>query len=248
MRPRHSPLEVVDFRAIETNFAPVNIKTRITRSRKSRGFTITELLVAIAIIVVLAAISFSVVSKSRKKAASVSCLQNLRDWSAVFAQASADYSNRLPTPGNWAKIQNNQYNPDDGSGRSPFVNYWADNDDQRFEIQLQKRGCPCLNPGLTPGGNPAPTYMFNRMLSNQSNQMFVILGQVRRASQKIIFVDGNIGSPLSLTAVGQVNSEMVPAAEPHGGSVNAVFADLSVRPIKPADVRNDWQLHTQRER
>lgn len=235
----------------------MNIQTHPTRPRGRRGFTITELLVAIAIIVVLAAISFSVVAKSRKKANSVSCMQNLRDWSAVFAQASADYSNRLPAPKNWAAIGNSNWDPTRDTGRAPFVNYWADNDDQRFRIQLEKRDCPCLDRGFTPGGNTAPTYLLNRLLidanakssPSAADRFFISLGQVRRASNKVLFIDGkDTGNQFDLRGVADVNNLIEPAAEAHGGSVNAVFADLSVRPIKPGELRNNWEEHTQRQR
>lgn len=63
--------------------------------RPHRGFTLTELLVVITIIVVLAAISFSVVGKLREKANSVVCIGNLKQLGSAILTYSSDHGDQL---------------------------------------------------------------------------------------------------------------------------------------------------------
>lgn len=71
------------------------------RLRTHRGFTLTELLVVITIIVILVAISFSVVGKMRERGKSMVCIGNLRQLGSAIITYSADHNDRLlPLQGN----------------------------------------------------------------------------------------------------------------------------------------------------
>lgn len=71
--------------------------------RNRRGFTLVELLVVITIIVVLAAISFSVVGKMRNQAKSMVCIGNLKQLGAAIITYSVDHNDQmLPLQGNKA--------------------------------------------------------------------------------------------------------------------------------------------------
>lgn len=64
--------------------------------RKINDFTFIELLVALAIIVVLAAISFPVFGRGRENAQRSSCRSDLTQIGLAFIQSSQDYDERYP--------------------------------------------------------------------------------------------------------------------------------------------------------
>jgi len=222
----------------------VNTSSPSIRARRNRGITLIEILVTISIIAILAFLVFAITSRVRTKAKSVLCIQNLRDWSMVFALASQDRNGRLPTPVNWAAISNRPYNPSPSAstpGRSPFVDYWSHDLQQAMQMQLVKRSCPCLKGGTNSTGNTAPTYMMNAQLSRPPQFLEMNESDLTRASSKILFIDGSVGGPLRISDPSEVDLWVKPSAEAHGGKVNAVFADLHVGIITPEILLRDWE-------
>jgi prepilin-type N-terminal cleavage/methylation domain-containing protein/prepilin-type processing-associated H-X9-DG protein len=67
--------------------------------RLSRGFTLVELLVVVAVIAVLAAIIFPVLSRARSRSHATVCTSNLRQFGTAFALYSDDWDQRFPSPG-----------------------------------------------------------------------------------------------------------------------------------------------------
>lgn len=61
-----------------------------------RGFTVIELLVAIAIIVVLAALLFPVMAVAKRKAHDTTCLSNMKQIGLAFGLYLESYDERMP--------------------------------------------------------------------------------------------------------------------------------------------------------
>lgn len=64
--------------------------------RRANGFTLTELMVVITIIVVLAALSFMGASKMKSKARSAVCASNLRQVGMAMLAYTSENNNKLP--------------------------------------------------------------------------------------------------------------------------------------------------------
>jgi prepilin-type N-terminal cleavage/methylation domain-containing protein len=76
------------------------------RSYLSRGFTLVELLIAIAIIAVLAALLLTVLHKAKDKAKQTSCLHNLKQINLAVRMYADDFRDRVtPPPGFYTSVE-----------------------------------------------------------------------------------------------------------------------------------------------
>jgi prepilin-type N-terminal cleavage/methylation domain-containing protein len=74
----------------------VRVRPHRTVVRRVGGFTVIELLVVVAIIVILAAILFPVFSQAREKARGTACLSNTKQIAAALHLYVLDYDEVLP--------------------------------------------------------------------------------------------------------------------------------------------------------
>ncbi len=68
-------------------------------SSQSFAFTLIELLVVIVIIAILAAMTFTGLSKARTKGNQTASMNNLRQWGTALNASLTDFDNRLPSTG-----------------------------------------------------------------------------------------------------------------------------------------------------
>lgn len=238
-----------------------------TRSRR-RGFTVTELMVVIVIIAVLATIGFAVAKRAQAKAKALECLNNVRTWSMVFSSAHLDLGGGLMyCTDNFLSI---------GPGESPFSLYFAEmvgldgtknrngspvrdqyDYDKEYkgkivDLMAEVRSCPLHEVGPNVHGNPGTSYTLNTYLKVPGRKAFgydvLTTNKLPRLSKKIYMVDCQENGPQNFQAQGKSGLvEGIREVEQyHGGKVNAIFLDMHIEQIDADQLDKDWKAFTQR--
>lgn len=176
-----------------------------------RGFTLTELIVTIATVLVLATLGIGGVKNMLSKASATTCLSNLRQMHLDILNYSQNNDNKLPP-----------LEDSTGSG----TNYWLDTVTLAVYGDNAKRkhqGCPSARKLL----NFRPqdrTYSFNASLVKRSNPR---LNGLHSSSKTMLIADGAIPN-------GKYNYYMfVSSYMPYGihqGVANILFCDGHVEP------------------
>lgn len=86
------------------------------RRRFQNGFTLIELLVVIGIIAILAAMLLPALSAAKKKAQTVNCISNLKQWSLAEQIYATDHDDAIPRDGT---ADSGQYAPDTSATTGP---------------------------------------------------------------------------------------------------------------------------------
>lgn len=198
-----------------------------------------ELLVVIAILAALSGVGFTVMTGLRKTSGGLKCMSGLREWSQVFQLHATDNHGFYEVSRKWAPIAT------DPDKESPYVKYWDENDIWLARAKhLEMRRCPTLTEGLTPSGNPSPTYLMNRVLANDPTGRLAKPDSIESPSRRLLFVDGNAGHAGEITSSseGIISNYIESIADLHGGKVNVVFADLRIQSMSPNELKKRWKV------
>src|SRR3954469_21421629 len=95
-----APSSILDFSLGVLAFSSFPDSSRCVM-RRSRGFTLVELLVVLGVVLVLGGLTLSALSGARKAAQSVACLSNLRQLAAAATEYAARFDTSYP-PAQWA--------------------------------------------------------------------------------------------------------------------------------------------------
>lgn len=131
-------------------------KTAPAARAARRAFTLTELLIVIGIIALLAAVLFPVFALVRTKARQSTCSSNLKQLGGAFAMYAQDYDDTLPAPGGYG---GSFWDEIDSDGRSATLDAYLKN---RSTTAAQVWVCPNLASGtLDPPSKGDAWYFLN---------------------------------------------------------------------------------------
>lgn len=218
--------------------APVTVGTPVARKRNRHAFTLVELLVVIAILAVLIGLLLPVLSRARRASSAVSCLSNLKQWSAaalMYAHANNGY---LPRRGQGVQPTNQISRPADWFNALPPMFRSAPYADLVAANTIPRPGTSSL--WICPEAHDFPgqyywSYAMNMGLSveqgNQNQGLPDKVSSVGNTSAMVLFADG----PGNYAAV--FPSRFPNGYNPvprHNKLVNIAFLDGHVSPIPPA--------------
>jgi len=213
------------------------------RSRPT-GFSLTELLVVILIIAVLAAILFPFSRMMRRRAESINCLRQMQSWGNAFASYSAENNGKINWE-HWPSISN------DPLKCSPYVPYWSGDSTLKsgFSTQLSQRYCPSVKWDKT--GNQPVCYAtiqpigvkgvgISGRASGKSSDY--PLARIQTPARFMLMIEAT-GAGYSVSTRDQFISKVKPLTEDgdslrHDHRLHALFADFSVRPMNWPDIES----------
>lgn len=194
------------------------------RNRVRLGFTLLELLVAIAVIAILASLLLPSLSRGKAKARLAQCTSNLRQWGLAYRQYADDNEDYLPRRGQGVKPLTQIDRPEDWFNALPpylklptYQQFFTN--DQRLTPQSQSVFvCPSAT---DPGSNHFLPYGMNMNLcpwGNSGNTDPTRFGDVSHPSQVVALAD----APGPYSATYPSNNPYTPVPR-HTGRVNLLF-------------------------
>lgn len=219
----------------------------IRHRRLLSGFTLTELLVVILIIVALAGMLFPLVTNMRNSATRAQCMNQFRNWGVAFSGYAADHDGKVNWE-HWPSIGTDplQY--------SPYIPYWTGDSDDRtgFEMQKAQRNCPTVKYDKTKENSPV-TYStiqpvgvskvgITGRINGQSSDY--PLSKITKPSRFMLMVEtmkATVSSGYSISSSADFTTRIKPITDPgpslrHNRRINALMADYSVREMYWKDV------------
>jgi prepilin-type N-terminal cleavage/methylation domain-containing protein/prepilin-type processing-associated H-X9-DG protein len=190
------------------------------RGFRERGFTLLELLVATAIIVILTATLFAGVGAARSRARQANCISNLRQLgiaAEIYAQNSRGF---LP-------------HEDAGSTQPPHDCAWYDALTPYLKCDEPDRVRQCPTVEAEPSWH---TYKMNSLLET-GDIPFYRMGSTRRESRTVFLFDGRVDSSgVRYQTKGTWNS----AASRHRGATALLFLDGHVANYRSVRDSSGW--------
>ena len=206
----------------------MNCKTLSPVCSKKCGFTLIEILVVIAIIVLLAALIFPVFSRARNTARTASCASNLKQIGLAFRLYTEDYRGRYPN----FDIAGNA---DCGWAEQiyPYVKATAIFKCPAFDYGEFRPGCPASEPTNNdnfPFYNWDGSYDYNFLFKFSEARM-------RKPSETILFCDGQgkrasyseLEGGLSVNGVPINPRDFSDLGDRHNYGSNVAYADGHVK-------------------
>jgi prepilin-type N-terminal cleavage/methylation domain-containing protein/prepilin-type processing-associated H-X9-DG protein len=210
-----------------------------------RGFTLVELLVVVAVLALLAALLFPVLSQARHAARRSVCVSNLRQLGVAFAMYAGDYDETLPEAGGafgsvaaWIDYDS----PGERGGIYPYVHQFSKSGASVYR-------CPNGLPDTSSYSSVSSTYAMNDYLRPWHGVYPravppepLALSQIEAPPRTLLLFEvtqhrqgyaNRNGSPYFHTVDKETGQPIgVPQVYHHGGS-NFLFCDGHVRFVHP---------------
>jgi prepilin-type processing-associated H-X9-DG protein len=212
--------------------------------RRSRAFTLVELLVVIGITTVLIALLMPALEKARAQAQQISCLSNMRQIGLACLEYTAQNKGRLPIPNNgyeqatdprfgvrpYAAIQMVWPNVADFDHGGTLLPYLPGSAEMRHRVfNCPANPVPTPYPGQMPGNFG---YTFNPDLQGiTAHAIGVLITQVRHTEHKILLMEFErcaliASDPTAIETDSNGNSILVPLmTSRHSKMANVLYID-----------------------
>lgn len=203
-------------------------------SPSNAGFTLTELLVVIIIIVTLAALSMVGIQTMRQTANTARCTDNLRTWGISLQGYASEHNGQVVWNG-WASISSSARHYETYLGGDQYSAVATMNGKNVFATQLHRR-CPSQKWNGT--GNGPVGYGMTRPNPQTPNSSSFNLGTASDPSQLLLMIDAE--DFLNLRGPDDIVSAITPLCDStdprHRKTVNALFGDGHVSNYKWGDI------------
>lgn len=214
-------------------------------AKSAAGFTLTELLVVILIIAVLAGVGFPVANKMRSRASDNQCLGQLRSWANAIALYSADSAGKVECR-NW-----NSIGESDGS---VYVGYFSGDGTHNsgYGTLAQMRCCPALkgDEAKAGNGNSLTAYTMTDPTGSSAGKKVAgyNLSQVKNPSRFVVMIEA-LGGKAYIQTAGEFGTRVKPLSkEPDQrhkeGLINALMGDFSVTSYRGKDIDKNAVIWT----
>ncbi len=209
-------------------------------SRKKTGFTLTELLVVIAVIGVLSAILIPVVGQIKTRALQTKCATNLRTWGAAFLLHAQEHGGEIRWK-NWASVGGNDRRYEDYIGGDYDKTTMGDEGRAVFITQHYRR-CPAQEWDQSTSANGPVGYAMTRPNPKVPNGNTFNIITAAQPVNLLLMMDAEdrnmvLYGPEEFTASVK---PLCTGEEPrHGGNVNILFADGHVNSYTWEDLDGD---------
>ena len=193
--------------------------------RHAEGFTLTELLVLVAIGAVLAGLALADLSQDRSKLLQEACASNLKQWGTVFQMYAHDYNGVIMV--NYRGQTN--YNPNWYDSRGVYAKYWSTNKVVNSESQarmMKAKLCPAMQLTTPPTDGTIPGYSMIRPEPATPDFRGFYLKDVKKPSELLVMVDSVPTNSLAyIGGNGGGVSDVLAATNRHSGGANLLFCD-----------------------
>jgi prepilin-type N-terminal cleavage/methylation domain-containing protein/prepilin-type processing-associated H-X9-DG protein len=198
------------------------------KTKQHRGFTLIEILVVIAIIMVLAGLLFAVFGRVRENARKTNCASNMKQLFTAVQLYMQPYDETMPLRFADFSPENNTFEP--GNGERGWAQVL-----QPFIKDTQVFGCPSDGSGVTLDPDTSFTdYAYNAALGYVSPSIGPrTLADIKRPELTILFIEtlpGNAGNsrPTNLGQTGLITGGSAltdTKLARHNGGSNIIFCD-----------------------